>query len=90
MKGGLAKNVAHVLSAGLAFAEEGQRAGEVSADVDARQLIISLLGIHFMPFAVGDVLEGFAGSPNSPAFVRDRKAAVRVQTRDLALRRGKK
>ena len=64
----------------------GQRAGEFNPDLDTPQLIVSFVGVHFMPFAIGEVVEGFTGtSPFHPAFVRDRKAAVRAQVRDLAL-----
>jgi AcrR family transcriptional regulator len=86
MRGGLGRTVNDVLAAALEFARAGQRSGEFNADLDMPQLIVSFVGIHFMPFAIGDVVEGFTGtSPFNAAFVRERKAAVRVQSRDLAL-----
>ena len=52
------------------------------------QLVVSLVGVHFMPFAIGELVAGFTGtSPFDPSFVRDRKVAVRMQVRDLALSR---
>ena len=88
MRGGLGRTVNDVLAASLEFARAGQRAGEFEADLDMPQLIVSLVGIHFMPFAIGEVVEGFTGtSPFIAAFVRERKAAVRTQSRDLVLAR---
>jgi hypothetical protein len=41
-----------------------------------------------MPFAIGQVVEGFTGtSPFQASFISDRKTAVRNQVRDLALAR---
>ncbi len=86
MRGGLGRTMNDVLAAGLEFARAGQRAGEFKAELDTPQVIVSFLGIHFMPFSIGEVVEGFTGSsPFSAAFVRDRKAAVRMQSRFLAL-----
>ena len=86
MREGLGRTVNDVLSAGLEFARAGQRAGEFNLELDMPQVIVSIVGIHFMPFAIGEVVEGFTGtSPFNPSFVRDRKVAVRLQLRDLAL-----
>ena len=86
MREGLGRTVNDVLSAGLELAKAGQQAGELNPELDTRQLLLSLVGIHFIPFIIGDVVEGFTGtSPFSAPFVSDRKAAVRMQVRDLAL-----
>jgi AcrR family transcriptional regulator len=86
MRGGLGRTVNDVLAAALEFARAGQRAGEFKPDLDMPQVIVSFIGIHFMPFAIGEVVEGFTGtSPFTPAFVRDRKAAVRMQSRAFVL-----
>lgn len=86
MREGLGRTVNDVLSAGLEFARAGQRAGELNPELDMPQVIVSLVGIHLMPFAIGEVVEGFTGtSPFNPSFVRDRKVAVRMQVRDLVL-----
>jgi AcrR family transcriptional regulator len=86
MREGLGRTVNDVLAAGLEFARAGQRAGEFNPELDTPQVIVSFVGIHFMPFAIGEVVEGFTGtSPFHPSFVRDRRAAVRMQIRDMAL-----
>jgi AcrR family transcriptional regulator len=91
MKGGLGRTINDVLAAGLEFAKAGQRAGEFNPDLDASQVIVSFVGIHLMPFAIGEVVEGLTGtSPFHPAFVRDRKVAVRMHIRDIALAKNSK
>lgn len=86
VKGGLGKTINDVLCAGLEFAKLGQREGAFNPEIDAPHVIVSLIGIHFMPFAVGDIVERFMGtSPFHASFVEERKAAVRMQVRDLVL-----
>ena len=78
--GGLSQLEAKVLN------EELDRAGAFNPEIDATHVIVSLIGVHFMPFAVGDIVERFMGtSPFHASFVEDRKAAVRMQVRDLVL-----
>jgi hypothetical protein len=91
MKEGLGRTINDVLAAAHEFAKGGKRAGEFSAEVDLPQLIVSMIGIHFMPFAIAEVVEGFTGtSPFKAAFVAERKAAVRQHVRDLAVVKKKK
>ncbi len=86
MKEGLGRTINDVLAAGHEFAKAGQRAGEFGPDVDLPHVIVSLIGILFMPFAIAEVVEGFTGtSPFRAAFVAERKAAVRQQLREMAL-----
>ena len=86
MKSGLDQTINDVLEAGLAFANAGQAAGEFKKQLDTRQAIVSFIGIHFMPFAIDEVVEKFTGSsPFDEAFVAARKEAIRSQSRDLAL-----
>lgn len=86
MKNGLGRTINDVLAASHEFAKAGQRAGEFDSDIDMPQLIVSMIGIHFMPFAIAEVVEGFTGtSPFKAAFVAERKAAVKQHFRDLAL-----
>lgn len=88
MRDKLGQQVADVLAAGLAFAKAGQREGAFSSDVDPVQLVVSLMGLHFMPFALSDVVERFAGtSPFASSFMSDRQRAVREQVRRLVLDR---
>lgn len=91
MKEGLGRTINDVLAAAHEFAKSGQRAGEFGHEVDLPQVIVSMIGIHFMPFAIAEVVEGFTGtSPFKAAFVAERKAAVRQHVRDLAVVKKKK
>jgi TetR/AcrR family transcriptional regulator len=73
------------LNTAVAFLQAGQDAGAF-ARADARQLVISLTGVHFMPFAIGRVVEPFFGvGPMDPAFLEPRRTAVRAQVRKLLL-----
>ncbi|MDB4946662.1 MAG: Transcriptional regulator, TetR family [Labilithrix sp.] len=86
MRGGLGETINEVLSAGLAFARAGQQAGEFKQELDTANVVVSFVGIHFMPFAIGQVVERFTGgSPFDAAFVEARKVAIRAQSRALAL-----
>lgn len=86
MRGGLGRTVNDVLAASLEFAKAGQREGVFNADLDATHLIVSMIGIHFMPFVISDIVEKFTGtSPFHASFVAERKIAVRMQVRDLVL-----
>lgn len=86
MKAGLGRTVNDVLAASLEFAKAGQREGVFNPDLDPTQLIVTMIGIHFMPFVIGDIVEKFTGtSPFHAAFLEERKLAVRMQVRDLVL-----
>jgi AcrR family transcriptional regulator len=86
MRERLARTINDVLSAALEFARAGQREGVFNPDIDAAQAIVSIIGVHFMPFAIGDVIERFTGtSPFHAAFLEERKAAVREQMRLMVL-----
>jgi AcrR family transcriptional regulator len=91
MKERLARIINDILAASLEFARAGQREGVFKADTDATQLIVSMIGVHFMPFAIGEIVERFTGtSPFHASFVADRKLAVRRQVQDLLLARPSK
>ena len=86
MKAGLGDTIHELLTAALAFAEEGQRGGVFDAKMQPMHVIVSLIGVHFMPFVIGDIVERFTGASRFEAsFVEARKTAVRAQTRDLVL-----
>jgi AcrR family transcriptional regulator len=88
MKESLGRTVNDVLAASLEFAKAGQREGVFNPELDPTHVIVSMVGIHFIPFVIGDTVERFTGtSPFHPAFLEDRKAAVRMQVRDLVLAR---
>ena len=90
VRGGLGRTLQDVLVGSLEFAKAGQREGVFNADLDATQAIVSIIGVHFMPFAIGDLIEKFTGtSPFQAAFVEQRKTAVREQIRLMILARPK-
>lgn len=77
--------IAAVLDAAVQFIRAGQQSG-VFRDADAPQVIITLLGLHFMPFAIAGVVERFAKlRPFEAEFVAARRVAVRAQVRSLLL-----
>lgn len=84
MKESLGRTISDVLAASLEFAKQGQREGAFAPDVDFTHVIVSLLGIHFMPFVIGDIGQRFTGTFDA-AFLEQRKAAVRMQVRALVL-----
>jgi AcrR family transcriptional regulator len=81
----LADKIMMVLGASEAFIRAGQEAGAFTP-MDPRQLVLSLTGLHFMPFAIGGIVERFIGaSPSSSSFVEPRRDAAREQVRQLVL-----
>ncbi|HEX8792557.1 MAG TPA: TetR family transcriptional regulator [Polyangiaceae bacterium] len=85
MRGELAGHAVAVLEMSAAFLKAGQDAG-VFAEADPKQIMVSLLGLHFVPFALEQLFERFTGkSPFDPEFVQARRAAVRRQIRDLVM-----
>jgi AcrR family transcriptional regulator len=79
----LADKIVRVLEAAEAFMRAGQEAGAFTP-MEPRQLVISLTSLHFMPFAIGGIVERFIGAPpSSMAFVEPRREAVREQVRLL-------
>lgn len=85
IRGQLSESIQTVLGAAEQFLRAGQEAG-VFAEADAKQQMITLVGIHFMPFGIGRVVEGFIGKdPFDPAFVEARRLAVRDEVRRMVL-----
>jgi AcrR family transcriptional regulator len=81
--------IMQVLEAADQFAKAGQAEG-VFTEFDTRQIVVSALGVHFMPFAIPKVTEGFLGQcPYDDAFLATRKQAVREHVRGLTLRKEK-
>ena len=82
----LAERVHHVLAAAVAFLESGQREKAVRPELDARHLVVTLLGMHFLPFLIDRSVQDVIGrSPFDPAFVDERSQALRSQIRALLL-----
>jgi hypothetical protein len=81
----LAEQMLSVLGAAEAFLRAGQDEGTV-VKLDTRQLIVTLVGVHFMPFAVGHIVQRFVGvDPADPAFHEPRRDAVREHVRRLTI-----
>jgi TetR/AcrR family transcriptional regulator len=86
MRQRLADEIEEVLQASAMFARAGQSEGVVKTNLDPRHLVISLIGVHFIPFVIDRTVERFAGaSPYSETFLEERRAAVRALTRELVL-----
>jgi len=68
------------------FFHEGQERGVVTGG-DVRQIIVSVLGVHFMPFTMAGVVHRLVGSdPFSTPLIAARKAAVRAHVRGMVLK----
>ncbi len=85
MRGELSGHTVAVMEMSAAFIRAGQEAG-VFAKADPKQLMISLLGLHFVPFALEQLVEKFTGSkPFDLQFIEERRTAVKQQVRDLVV-----
>jgi AcrR family transcriptional regulator len=81
--------IMQVLEAADHFVKAGQTAG-VFTEIDTRQIVLSTIGVHFMPFAIPKVTEGFLGQcPYDEVFLIPRKEAVREHIRCLLIRKKK-
>jgi TetR/AcrR family transcriptional regulator len=75
-----------VLEAARELVKQGQADRIVDAELDPTNVIVTLVGLHFLPFALGDALSKFTGGgPSIPDVLAARKKAVRVQVRRLML-----
>jgi AcrR family transcriptional regulator len=87
MQGKLVERILLVLEAGAAWVRAGQAAGAFD-EGDARHLILSVLGMHLMPFAIDRLVDRYmGGAPFKPKFVADRSRELQRQTRRLHLKR---
>jgi AcrR family transcriptional regulator len=78
MRDTLAARIAGVLEVAEAFLRAGADAGEL-ARLDPKQFLISLIGVHFMPFGIGGVVERLVAlDPFGPEFIAVRRDAVRA------------
>jgi hypothetical protein len=88
MRERLAPTINDVLHASHEFAKAGQREGAFNPGIDPAHAIVSIIGVHFMPFVIFDVVERFMGtSPFHASFLDERRAAVREQVRLIVLAR---
>lgn len=82
----LAPLVTTLLGDAVAFAKAAQREGVFRTDVDPEHLVLSLIGVYFMPFLVERIVDRTTGmSPFDPRFVAERRRIVCLQVRALAL-----
>jgi AcrR family transcriptional regulator len=87
VKGKVLDNAMSVLEVSAEFVRAGQEAGEF-VDGDPKQIVMSSLGVQFLPFALAPLVERYAGvAPFDARFVADRRAAVRRQVRDIVVRK---
>ncbi|MBX3209930.1 MAG: TetR family transcriptional regulator [Labilithrix sp.] len=86
MREQLADTVQVVLAASVAFARAGQGAGVFRPELDPEHIIITLIGVYFIPFVIDRTIEGFTGqSPFEAPFIDERRRTVREQIRNLVL-----
>lgn len=87
VQGQLADRVREVLGRAVAFVEGGQKDGVVRADVDAKHLVISVVGMYFVPFLIDrSVAEVVGHSPFEAAFVEERSNALHAQITSLLVK----
>jgi len=86
MRDQLATTIREVLAASVEFARTGQREGVFNADLDPAHIVISLVGVYFIPFVIDRTVEGFIGrSPFDESFIEERRRVVREHVRRLVL-----
>jgi AcrR family transcriptional regulator len=81
--GKLLDRILLVLEAGAAWTRAGMEAGAF-AHGDPKQLVLSSIGLHFLPFALGHLVERYMGADVFDAgFVAARVKELKRQARDL-------
>jgi AcrR family transcriptional regulator len=76
-----------VLEAAAAWVRTGQEAGAF-VDGEPKQVVLSAVALHLLPFALGPIVERYTGTDSSDArFVEARRNALRAQLRDMNLRK---
>jgi TetR/AcrR family transcriptional regulator len=87
IRGTLLDRILVVLEAGAAWVRAGQEQGSF-VEGDPKQFVLSAIGLHFLPFALGQLVERYTGTDVfGPAFVAARKQALKTQVRDLHVRK---
>jgi len=87
MRNTLADRILVVLEASAAWVQAGQAAG-VFEPADARHMVLTSVGMHILPFAIGQLVERYTGkSPFDPAFVAQRRDELVRQVQRLHLKR---
>ena len=87
IRGKLLDRILLVLEAGAAWLRAGQEQGAF-VEGDPKQLVLSSIGLHFLPFALGQLVERYMGTDVfDPVFVAARMKALESQARDMHLRK---
>jgi TetR/AcrR family transcriptional regulator len=87
IRGTLADSMMTVLAAATEFVKAGQAAG-VFVEESPQQIILSVLGLHFMPFAITGLVEKMVSTlPFDPDFVAERQKSARIHVRGVVLSR---
>jgi TetR/AcrR family transcriptional regulator len=74
-----------LLDASKSFLESGQAEG-TALKQDAQQVVLTLTGLHLLPFAIGSLVQrGFEIEPFSAEFIAIRRTAAREHVRNLVL-----
>jgi AcrR family transcriptional regulator len=85
LRGRVADPMMQALEAATTFIRAGQDAGEFVLG-DAKQTVLTTIGIQFLPFAIGHVVERYNGtSAFDPAFVASRCAEARRYVREMVV-----
>ena len=87
IRGELLDRILLVLEAGAAWLRAGQEQGAF-VEGDPKQLVLSSIGLHFLPFALGQLDERYMGKDVfDEASVPARMKALKSQARDMHLRK---
>jgi AcrR family transcriptional regulator len=85
LRGRVAEPLMQALEAATSFIRAGQDAGEFVLG-DAKQIVLTTIGIQFLPFAIGHVVERYNGtSAFDPVFVVARCAESRRYVREMIM-----
>jgi AcrR family transcriptional regulator len=86
IRGKLLERILLVLEAAAAWVRAGQEQGAF-VEGDAKQIVLSVIGLHFLPFALGQLVERYTGQDAfDPAFVAARTTALKAQVKAMQLR----
>jgi len=85
--GKLLDRILLVLEAGAAWTRAGQEQGAF-VEGDAKQMVLSSIGLHFLPFALGHLVERYMGTDVfDETFVAARMKALKSQARAMHVRK---
>jgi AcrR family transcriptional regulator len=86
VRGKLLTGILAVMEGSAAFIRDGQQAGAF-VEADAKQVILTMLGAHVVPFAIGNLVERYMGcQPFDATFVEARRKAMLLHMRQLMAR----